>query len=87
MIRPESHDMRRNKVSSDQSDKMDELANDLDDIKTTVDELEEDPPAGVEKTGVHTLRRTLEKAGDLADDLSSKAASGSTAPDADRTPK
>ncbi len=35
-------------MTSDHREKIDELANDLDELKTTADELDSDPPAALE---------------------------------------
>ncbi len=54
---------------SDKSDKVDRLDNDLDELKTTVDELASDPPHGAKSKTLDTLKSALEQAGDAADDL------------------
>ncbi len=54
---------------SDRTDRVDELANDLDEIQTTVDELKEDPPHGAKPETIDALHDALEKAREAADDL------------------
>jgi hypothetical protein len=50
-------------------DKIDEVADGLDDLITTTDELEDDPPAGTDAGTIDTLKKALEQASDAADDL------------------
>jgi hypothetical protein len=61
-------------MRDEQSEKLDEVTNDLDDLKTTVEELEESPPTGVSADKVKTLGDTLEKARDIADELEGNSA-------------
>jgi hypothetical protein len=56
-------------MSSDASDKIDEVANDLDELKTTVEELENDPPSDVEPQSLQKLERALDDASAAADEL------------------
>jgi methyl-accepting chemotaxis protein len=56
-------------MSAEQSDKLDEVAAGLDDLKTTVEELAEDPPQGTDSKTIEKLNRRIEKARDTADDL------------------
>jgi hypothetical protein len=53
----------------DKSDKIDEVANGLDELTTTVDELQDDPPDDVRPSTIDTLKRALEKASDAADEV------------------
>ncbi|HEY2906848.1 MAG TPA: hypothetical protein VGJ29_13185 [Vicinamibacterales bacterium] len=55
--------------SPNQSDDIDVVANDLDELTTTVDELKENPPQGVKSETVAALDDALEKAKEAADDL------------------
>ena len=55
-------------------DKIDELANDLDDLITTADELKEYPPDAVQPVTVDTLRHALEDAREAADELEDQKA-------------
>jgi len=50
-------------------DRIDEVANELDELKTTVDELAEDPPDHVKTRTIDTLKRALDEASEAADDL------------------
>jgi hypothetical protein len=50
-------------------DKLDDVANSLDDLNTTVDELKDEPPRDVEPGSINTLKDAVEKAIDAADDL------------------
>lgn len=56
-------------MSSEQSDKLDDVAEGLDDLKTTVEELADDPPQGADPQVIDKLDREVEKARDTADDL------------------
>jgi hypothetical protein len=50
-------------------DKIDDVANDLDNLSTTVDEIKHDPPADVEPAAIDTLKHAIEKATDAVDVL------------------
>jgi hypothetical protein len=51
-------------------DNIDEIANGLDDLKTTADELQEESESGeVSAHTVKELKNALERASDAADDL------------------
>jgi hypothetical protein len=56
-------------MGSEQSDKLDDVAEGLDELKTTVEELADDPPAHAGHNKIHRLDKTIEKARDIADDL------------------
>src|SRR5262249_2606693 len=60
---------RRRVMDPDARDKIDELTNDLDEMKTTVEELAEDPKASVDPQTLERLKKALEEARDAADDL------------------
>jgi hypothetical protein len=50
-------------------DRIDELANDIDELKTAAEELEENPPVNVQLHTIDVLKEALEIAGDAADEL------------------
>ena len=54
---------------ADKSDKIDEVANDLDEMTTSVDELKENPPRGAKRQTIDRLSDALEQARDAADAL------------------
>jgi len=56
-------------MGTDQSDKLDDVAEGLDDLKTTVEELADNPPAGASPEVIEKLGDRIEKARDTADDL------------------
>ena len=60
-------------MDSDSSDKIDEITNDIDEMKTTVDELAESAPSPNAPT-LDRLKQALEEASDAADDLENKQA-------------
>jgi hypothetical protein len=49
--------------------RVDELASDLDDLQTVADEIQEQPPAGVQPETVQRLKRALSDATAAADDI------------------
>jgi len=58
-----------NDMASDDTDKIDELVNDLDDLKTTVEELQNDPPDGIHSESLDKLKGAMDEAMDAADVL------------------
>jgi len=56
-------------MGSDENDKMDEVANDLDEVKTAVEELAEADETGKSHETIERLKTALEQASDAADDL------------------
>jgi hypothetical protein len=48
-------------------DKVDQVAETLDDLTTIVDELKDQPPDDVEPEAIDRLKQTLERATDAAD--------------------
>ena len=56
-------------MGSNKSDKVDEVASGIDEVKTTMDELASDPPAGVEAETMNTVKRALASAGKAADEM------------------
>jgi len=57
------------------TDKLDEIANDIDDVKVAVEELAEAPAAGVNADTVGSLKSALEQAIDAVDQLEDDAES------------
>ncbi len=55
-------------MPQDQRDTADEVVNDLDDLKTAVEELQEDAPADA-RPAFDKLRSALEDASDAADEI------------------
>ncbi|HZR25869.1 MAG TPA: hypothetical protein VFA59_19880 [Vicinamibacterales bacterium] len=56
-------------MHSNHGDKIDEIASDLDDLKTTVEELADDPDAARERPALARLKHELDGAADAADEL------------------
>jgi len=56
-------------MGANQSEKLDDVASGLDDLQTTVEELQEDPPSGADRADLNRLKEKIEKARDVADDL------------------
>ncbi len=54
-------------MDSNQWDKVEEVAETIDDLKTTVDELKDEPPDDVEPQTIEPLKQALERATDAAD--------------------
>ncbi len=52
-----------------QSDKIDEVATGLGELKTAVDELKDDPPANVQPATIDTLDYAIDRAIDATDEL------------------
>ena len=59
----------RRRTNMIKPDKIDEVANDLDDVKMTVEELEDDPPPTVDPKTIDALQQAIEDARDAADEL------------------
>jgi hypothetical protein len=51
------------------SDKIDDIADGLDDLKTSVEELAEDPPKDAHGETIRKLKDAIEKAIDTSDEL------------------
>lgn len=49
--------------------RLDEVTDTLDDLKTTVEEIEDNPPEGVTEERLKELKRKIDGAWDAADDL------------------
>lgn len=56
-------------MKSDDIDKIDEISDAIDDLKTSLEELQEDPPPGIEPPVADKLSHVLEEASDVADEL------------------
>jgi methyl-accepting chemotaxis protein len=56
-------------MASDQSDKLDDVADGLDELKTTTEDLADNPPAHASQTKIEKLGDAIETARDIADDL------------------
>ena len=59
----------RNMHASDNDDKLHELASSMEDLKTTVEELEIDPPADVDPASLDRVKDALEDAVAATDEL------------------
>jgi hypothetical protein len=55
--------------TDDRTNRVDELAADLDDLRTIADQIQEQPPAGVKPETVQRLKRALSQATTAADDI------------------
>lgn len=60
-------------MSSHADDKIDEVADGLDDLKTTIEELAEDANVPVDREAIDNLKDTVEKAREQADDLENQS--------------
>jgi len=56
-------------MADERSEKLDEITDGLDELKTLVEELAENPPPGVRRASLVALQRVIDHARDLADDL------------------
>ena len=56
-------------MNSDRSDTVDELTNDLDELKTTVEELADVPSTRGQERTLDKLKQALDDASDAADEL------------------
>jgi hypothetical protein len=65
-IPSEEHTMAR---TQDDDDKVDELTSGLDELKTTVEELQIETAAGIDAGQLETVRSALEQASDAADEI------------------
>jgi len=57
----------------DQREKIDDIASDLDDVTNTVDEIEAQPPKGVNTETMERLKKALDEAIEAADKLENEA--------------
>ena len=65
-IPSEEHTMAR---TQDDDDKVDELTSGLDELKTTVEELQIETATGIDAGQLETVRSALEQASDAADEI------------------
>lgn len=56
-------------MGAHKDEQIDELASDLDDLKTTVEELEADPPDGLDPASLRRLEEALGRASDVTNEL------------------
>jgi len=56
-------------MGTDEDDKIDELTDDLDELKTTAEELAEADETSNSRSTIERLKAALEEASDAADDL------------------
>jgi hypothetical protein len=56
-------------MDSEQAKKIDDIGNDLDDLKIDADDVEDNPPAGVRPEAVKSLKHALDEASDAVDEL------------------
>jgi hypothetical protein len=54
---------------ADSEDQINEIANDLEDLKTTVEELQNDPPSDIDPNSLDGLKNALDDAVDATDEL------------------
>jgi hypothetical protein len=54
---------------ADSEDQINEIANDLEDLKTTVEELQNDPPSDIDPNSLGGLKNALDDAVDATDEL------------------
>ena len=59
----------RSMNATDNDEKLNELTSSLEDLKTTVEELEIDPPADVDPASLNRVKDALEDAVSATDDL------------------
>lgn len=64
-------------MATDQDDNIEEIVSDLDDLKTTVEELRSDPPDGIDPGSLERLENALDKASAATDELEEQKESGS----------
>jgi predicted nucleic acid-binding Zn-ribbon protein len=56
-------------MNPDEFDKIDEVADDLDEVKASVEELEDDLPAGADHKTLDALKEAVGRASDAANEL------------------
>ena len=56
-------------IPSDDVDKINDLTSDLEDLKTTVEELQVDPPANVDAESLQAVKAALQQASDATDEI------------------
>ena len=57
----------------DQREKIDDVGSDLEDVTNTLDEIEAQPPKGVNKETMERLKKALDEAIESADELENEA--------------
>ena len=63
---------RSDAVNSDEHDQIGELATELDDLSLTVEEIQADPPPGVDPAHLDAVIDALEEASDATDNIVTK---------------
>jgi outer membrane murein-binding lipoprotein Lpp len=56
-------------ILGDDEDKINNLTSDLEDLKTTVEELQDDPPTNVDAESLQAVKAALQQASDATDEI------------------
>ena len=56
-------------IPNDDEDKINDLTSDLEDLKTTVEELQVDPPTNVDAESLQAVKAALQQASDATDEI------------------
>ena len=56
-------------IPGDDEDKINDLTSDLEDLKTTVEELQVDPPMNVNAKSLEAVKAALQQASDATDEI------------------
>ena len=56
-------------ILSDDEDKINNLTSDLEDLKTTVEELQDDPPTNVDAESLQAVKAALQQASEATDEI------------------
>ena len=56
-------------IPNDDEDKINDLTSDLEDLKTTVEELQVDPPKNVDAESLQAVKAALQQASDATDEI------------------
>jgi outer membrane murein-binding lipoprotein Lpp len=56
-------------IPGDDEDKINDLTSDLEDLKTTVEELQVDPPTNVKAESLQAVKAALQQASDATDEI------------------
>ena len=56
-------------IPNDDEDKINDLTSDLEDLKTTVEELQVDPPTNVDPQSLQAVKAALQKAREATDEI------------------
>lgn len=70
-------------IPGDDVDKINDLTSDLEDLKTSVEELQVDPPANVDAESLQAVKAALQQATDATDAIEDQQKESATA-DTDR---